>query len=692
MAWATGGCFDRGLPVSMGLRRQLLLFGCLSLALPWAGVQYVREMESALRQGHGMALQATAQAVAARLRSDEALLQLAREQNASGVEWPSDVIYAHATAAPLPVDGYDDDWRNLDLAWQQAQAIGNFSMPPKMVAAKRGDSLHLLIAVADPSRQFFDPAVGPATADRIELYAAADDPSSPLRMRLYTAAPGPVLAELLSVEGVWQRDYRVQAVWNEREDAFFVELKLPFQLAEQGLAVTAIDGSASQAERGSPPLLRWLVTRSAPLDAMLETFSQTGVRLHLINRDDWIIGRAGALLGADEARGLAFWQRQWLRALVGPAEFPALDYVARRGRFYHEQQPIAVTAATNWYRYNEGLVGRVVQPVVDAHGELVAAVVAEQTTDSIEQLTSGAAGRLLLYSLGASLLAAAGLLGFASVLSYRVRKLSLQVQAAVDRDGRIVSTFRGSGRRDELGDLSRQYAALVERLRNYTQYLETLASKLSHELRTPLAVVRTSLDNLAHEPLSSAARVYAARASGGSERLSAILNSMSAAARLEQSIHRSDKEWVDLKQMLPHVVDSYNGLYDSTTVTLHIEGEHDAMVLVAPELFVQMLDKLVENAVDFAATGSEVEVRLLCRLKSVILQVINEGPAIAPKMLTTIFDSMVSIRERENEGQHLGLGLYVVRLIAQFHHAQLRAVNDNLGKVRFEVILPRARQ
>ena len=58
----------------MSLRRQLLIVSLLLLCLPWAGCQYVREMEGALRQGQADALQATADSVAAVISTNPSLL------------------------------------------------------------------------------------------------------------------------------------------------------------------------------------------------------------------------------------------------------------------------------------------------------------------------------------------------------------------------------------------------------------------------------------------------------------------------------------------------------------------------------------------------------------------------------------------------------------------------------------------
>jgi signal transduction histidine kinase len=60
----------------------------------------------------------------------------------------------------------------------------------------------------------------------------------------------------------------------------------------------------------------------------------------------------------------------------------------------------------------------------------------------------------------------------------------------------------------------------------------------------------------------------------------------------------------------------------------------------------------------------------------------NDGPVIPDAMLGRLFDSMVTLRE----GEHLGLGLYIVRLVAEFHGGRVRAMNLPGGKgVRFEV-------
>jgi len=73
--------------------------------------------------------------------------------------------------------------------------------------------------------------------------------------------------------------------------------------------------------------------------------------------------------------------------------------------------------------------------------------------------------------------------------------------------------------------------------------------------------------------------------------------------------------------------------------------------------------------------------------------VANEGPPLPAKMQGRLFDSMVSVRQNRGDGEpHLGLGLYIVRLIAEFHGGRASAANrDDVQGVTVSVVLPRVR-
>ena len=131
-----------------------------------------------------------------------------------------------------------------------------------------------------------------------------------------------------------------------------------------------------------------------------------------------------------------------------------------------------------------------------AGDEVIGAVVAEETTNSILVARNAALERLLLITLVVFALVALALLGFASRLSWRIRQLRDEADSAIDAQGRITGSIPGSHSGDEVGDLTRSFSRVLARLSAHHGYLEGMASRLSHELRTPIAVVRSSLENL----------------------------------------------------------------------------------------------------------------------------------------------------------------------------------------------------
>jgi len=340
------------------------------------------------------------------------------------------------------------------------------------------------------------------------------------------------------------------------------------------------------------------------------------------------------------------------------------------------------------------LVTRVAVPVIlpelTGSSAPVAIIIAEQTTEAAGLRVDAAGMRLLVYSGAVVGLVSLVILLHAAWLSLRIRRLKRVVEKAVDADGRITTLFPASKSSDEIGDLSRSYSSLLERLREYNTYLETLAAKLSHELRTPVAVVRTSLDNLAEMKLTEESIQYVERARDGVERLSSILLAMSAATRVEQSLQGAEMELVDVREMLIQVVNAYRDIYPDHRLEWRCEGANPLMSRLSPDLVVQMLDKLVENASDFAGPGGLIELSLRADQNALVMQVANSGSELPEAMHQRIFDSLVSVRKPDNHRkEHLGLGLYIVRLIAQFHGGRVRAFADQArGLVVFEVRLP----
>ena len=442
--------------------------------------------------------------------------------------------------------------------------------------------------------------------------------------------------------------------------------------------------------------------RERPADveiaAILKGLERSNSRIWVVSRDYRVLALSGSLKRADPAPpSLAERLLGWL--LAPPTEefdeAIAQDALAA-GREVASALQGAAGVRTRNTRDGRAVIVSAAYPIW-VRDEVHGAVVVEETTNRIASLRSQALEQLLVVTLVLFALVGAVLIWFATRISNRIRRLSDEAEAAIDARGRVTRLTTASEASDEIGDLSRNFTTVLERLARYNAYLEALAGRLSHELRTPVAVVRSSLENLHAARTAEETRTYLARAEEGLARLSTILARMTEASRLEQSLQAATREPFEATAVVRGCVEGYRmvhrGAQGGPAPRSFELTAPDGPVWArgAPDLLAQLLDKLVENAVDFASTGTAIRISLAADGDRARLRVENDGPPLPEALRDSLFGSMVSHRgELAGAVPHLGLGLYIARLIAEFHGGTLRAENlpGNRG-VAFEAVLAR---
>jgi dedicated sortase system histidine kinase len=438
---------------------------------------------------------------------------------------------------------------------------------------------------------------------------------------------------------------------------------------------------------------------SPEIAQIIEGLSRTTARIWVIDRDGTVLARAGTLKPPqpDLLPG-GFWA-QLAHVTVGRLyalvlDQPTTDFSddaaaqgAPRGR--DVEGALAGILTTDRRRTSDGKAALVsaAHPIW-VSDQVRGAVIVEETGNAVLAERNRAFERLFNIVLAVLLIGSIALTAYATWLSSRIRRLRDDAERAIDEQGRVRAPLASSAAGDEIGDLSRSFSNVLARLAEYASYQEKMASRLSHELRTPVAVVRSSLDNLKASALPDEARVYMARAQEGLTRLTQILTRMTEAARLEQGLSDVERERFDLGPVVAGCVEGYRLAYPDARIAfagpdekLEIDG--------APDLVAQMLDKVVANAVEFARGGA-IDIALVRAGDAARLSVANDGPLLPEGMQDQLFDSMVSVRQRSDVAEpHLGLGLYIVRVIAEFHRGAVRAANRGDGRgVVVTVTLP----
>jgi dedicated sortase system histidine kinase len=680
----------------MSLRIQLLVVALLTLALPWAGYRYVQELEGALRAGLEQSLIASANTMASALE----LQPLSESGAAPGM--PVDAsIYAHPLSARPSLDGERNDWIS------GSDVPRNFGGIAEFWAGTHERAAYVFLSVTDDNRVTQRAPTDTPFGDRV-LVLPGPDPDGWLL--IHRSGPGVVRAQTTSAPlfaPTGEFEDRVSAFWRESANGYDVEIRLPMDLVNGrlGLAIVDVDdtggsgyavelvrswNTSSSADHGD------FIARPQSLDAIGDQFVQPGRRMRIIDSAGWVVFDAGAIdpvSGSFAPSSLSVAERIY-RLILARGDEPYQELEDPPGNVANETLRLALSGESVAAWYTRGTdassVVAAAAPIGPQNG-IRGSVILEQGSDSILTLTNEALVRLMSFTLLASLVVAFGLLGYATLLSLRVRRLARAADTALSPEGEIRPSLPGCRARDELGDLSRSFSDLLNRLRDYTDYLTTLKAKLAHELRTPLAVVSTSLENLEREPHDQNLVPYLTRLREGTDRLDAILGAMSEATRIEQAVNDTEAMLFDLSEVVASCFVAYGDVYPDHKFEFNQESGY-ANVLGSPELIAQMLDKLADNAASFSPPESTIRIDLASRDDFLILGIENQGPLLPDSMRNQLFDSLVTMRGEKGDRRHLGLGLYIVALIVDFHQGSVRAEDlpDGSG-VRFEVELPRSR-
>lgn len=661
----------------------------LTLILPWAGCQFIRETESALREGQQHMLSGTAQAIADSLSQFPDELLLGDESDIRGA---SQLYGQPLSSAPL-IDGYLDDWSTEDNA--TATLRGTDGLINYIIGTYR-QYLFLHLDVRDTSVVYADEQDANRQIFSDEVSLVSDDEfGERTTIRFRAEAPGPIVATRHIGSQVLD-ETRIEAVWQDTTNGYRLEARIPRAVVGEklGLVVTnttskSSAGVSSSTFSGSSP--GQFVTVSPLLQSVATGYVQPGLRLIVTNKGGWRLALAGNIssspVSASDAEAGSGWLRLIYNVLLPPGDEAALAAPDPSGReqLSYIAEALQGRAATRWFRSPDTgrAVVSVAHPIWSGNVQ-TGVIVLQQGTDAILSLTNQALTRLITLTLTSTVIVALVLLGYASWLSARIRNLSNAADRALD-EKHVQAALPSALAGDEVGDLSRSFSSVLRQLGNYNEYLQTLASKLSHELRTPLTIVRSSLENLEHEALSADAVTYTARAREGVDRLGAVLNAMSEASRIEELMENIDAENFAVGAIIASTVAAYRDAWPERDFKFE-DGSEGAIIPGSPDLIIQMLDKLVDNAVDFSLAGDVIAISLDRVADELILSVANPGPPLPKDMASQLFHSMVSVR-KDDDGKHLGLGLHIARLIAEGHSGTISAENTGDG-VMFEVRLP----
>lgn len=692
----------------------------LLLLIPWMSYQYVREMKTYLLSGQEQALSLTSRAVATVLHDRPELFS--EESQIEPDQSDDNEIYA----APLPnyinLNGDLSDWgEQVKQAEVSGPLSGETILDPnnlievRHVLGYRGNFIYAMFQVADDSvllrpKEF----LRVDAADHIRL--TLQDPGQPIRR--YTLIAGePGRMSIYLMDQAWQYpitgdpNYDLAAELKLTDDGYNVELRMPrFMLSSDtriSMAVADVDDPVTRNLSALIPTtpqsetddLSKLLVESPRITKILKGLDRSETRIWVFNKDKRVRTVVGNLVTSVEDLDAD-----------RPSHETGLDYIWKSIRYYYSsalqtiftyiiEQP--TSGSDDAERSIEERNDKIIQdalsgtlasdrrPSLDKQSTILmsahpiflgdgilGAVVVEQSTNQMLRQQRETLENVISVTLLVLITVATALLVFASRLTLRIRRLRNATETAIDRDGRIVHQRLNAEAKsgDEIGDLSRSVSNMLARLSQYTSYLRGLPDTLAHEVSNPLNVVNSSLHNLSEEIPESANSKYMERAKNGLNRIGSILRNLTEAANLEQAMQSETRESVDLVELIEDYVDGYSFSNPDQRFDVVIHSR-PITVEIAPDYIAQALDKLVDNAIDFAAKGTAIVFKLRRLDNFAQIDIINQGSRLPEGMAERIFEPLVSLGRKDAQKISLGMGLYIVKLIASFHGGDVIARN-----------------
>jgi two-component system sensor histidine kinase CpxA len=245
-------------------------------------------------------------------------------------------------------------------------------------------------------------------------------------------------------------------------------------------------------------------------------------------------------------------------------------------------------------------------------------------------------------------------------------------------------------RKDELGDLARDFDAMAAQIQLLMTAQRRFVADVSHELGAPLTRM--------HLALALLRRQFHGKNSGGLERieretdkLSNLVQQLLLLAGLEAGVCPAETlAPISTRSFCESIIEDAN--FEAAHTNSEVTGSRqDITLLVYPQLLRRAIDNVLRNAIRYAPEGTEI--RLDCRadddLHHVILEVLDCGPGVPDSMLPDIFQPFFRTAPgRESSSGGTGLGLSIASEAVRLHDGTIAAQNRKGGGLQVTITLP----
>src|SRR5437762_3463592 len=247
---------------------------------------------------------------------------------------------------------------------------------------------------------------------------------------------------------------------------------------------------------------------------------------------------------------------------------------------------------------------------------------------------------------------------------------------------------KAAARRDELGQLVRDFNNMAGRIETLVRTQQQLLRDISHELRSPLARLTVAL-GLARQRATAEISPQLDRIERESERLNEMIGRLLTLARIQAATEPPEGTSISLRQLIEEIAADARYEASARNCDVIVTVPADCVVAGAPQLLYSAVENVVRNAVRYTSAGTNVEISLRCDNGNGIIRVRDHGPGVPDAELPNLFRPFYrvgSARERESGGS--GIGLAITDGAIRLHGGKARARNSDDGGLEVTLSLP----
>lgn len=269
-----------------------------------------------------------------------------------------------------------------------------------------------------------------------------------------------------------------------------------------------------------------------------------------------------------------------------------------------------------------------------------------------------------------------------------IKKLQLAVKEMSDSLSDRNSLEALINRKDEFGDLARDFNAMADHLNEIMQSKTRLLSDVSHELKSPLARLQIAL-GLAGRQQSGSTPQALARIKLEADRMNQMISGLLEYSKLSTSDHQRNVQHFNLTELIEILVNDAKFECQQKQIEISTHLPDNLKIIAVKSMLLSCLENILRNAIRYANQSISIAGQIENLSKHTIIEICDDGCGVDEDKKDKIFEAFYRPEtDRSRQSGGVGLGLSIARKVVEAHKGTITAENIQPHGLKITIMLP----